>query len=127
MLEYFKDLIAYTAWADAEFFRVWKSLSQLHEDNALRLRTDHLISVQFMFLNAILDQPYAMRAADSPLPEFTQLHQRSKESHEKWNNLIGKLALVDLEKPIRASWFRNVPVQPTFGEAITQAVMHTQH
>jgi uncharacterized damage-inducible protein DinB len=127
MLEYFKDLIAYTAWADSEFFRVWKSVVTLREDHDLRVRTDHLVSVQFAFLYAIQDRTYDYRSPDAPAPEILDLEKRSKEVHSEWNDLVTSLSPVDLEKPIRVSWFRNIPVQPTYGEAIMQAVMHTQH
>jgi uncharacterized damage-inducible protein DinB len=119
-----RDLLTYSAWANAVFFHAWgKSPARDHEE--MRTRVGHIVGVQKAFLSILRgDQPQI--PTDGPAATFEELKAGAEISHA---GLLDALALYDsvsLTRLIKIPWIYDPPLIPVY-EALIQVVLHTQH
>jgi len=119
-----KDLLGHHAWADAMFFHAWEK-SGLLEDEDLRARTDHLVSVQEGFLKVLKGDlaPFPER----PLPSFQALKERCEASHQVFRALGLGLDEGALARTVRVPWFPDPPCVISVSDALLQVCLHSQH
>jgi uncharacterized damage-inducible protein DinB len=118
------DLLGHQAWADAMFFRAWESSSAL-EDEDLRRRTDHLVTVQEAFLRVLKGD--AVVAPERPLPAFPELKARCEATHQVFRALGRGLDEAALARTVRVPWFPDPPCVVPVSDALLQVCLHSQH
>lgn len=119
-----KDLLGHQAWADAMFFRAWEASGAL-EDEDLRTRTDHLVSVQEAFLQLLKGD--AVVLPDRPLPSFLDLKTRCESAHQVFRALGRGLDEASLGRTVRVPWFPDPPCVVSVSDLLLQVCLHTQH
>jgi uncharacterized damage-inducible protein DinB len=125
MLTFLRDLLGHAEWANAVFFHTWgKSPARDHEE--LRNRVGHIIGVQQGFLSVIRGEAPGA-PPDGPPPSYDELKARAVSSHAGLKDLVTGLQPDGLARQVRIPWFPEPPCIITVGEALTQAVMHSQH
>ena len=125
MLEFLRDLMAHSEWANAVFFHAWaKSPARDHEE--MRRRVGHIVGVQQGFLMVLRgEQPGGPPAG--PPPSFDVLKARAEASHGNLRAFVGSLTAESLERQVRIPWFPDPPCVISVAEALVQVAMHTQH
>ena len=118
------DLLGHQAWADAMLFHAWGTSGQ-QVDEELRLRTDHLVTVQEAFLQLLKGQEPDL--ADHPLPTFEALKQRCLANHEVFLALSRGLDATALARKVRVPWFPDPPCVVSVTDALLQVCLHSQH
>jgi len=119
-----KDLLGHHAWADAMFFHAWEK-SGLLEDEELRTRTDHMVSVQEGFLKVLKGDPAPF--PERPLPGFQALKDRCEASHQVFRALGLGLDEEALARTVRVPWFPDPPCVISVSDALLQVCLHSQH
>ncbi len=119
-----KDLLGHQAWADAMFFRAWEG-SEALEDEELRTRTDHQVSVQEAFLQVLKGD--AVVFPERPLPRFQELKARCEAGHQVFKALGHGLDQAALARMVRVPWFPEPPCVISVSDALLQVCMHSQH
>jgi uncharacterized damage-inducible protein DinB len=127
VLNYLRELLQYTEWADAEFLRSWKTLPAAHSDHEMLVRADHHAQVQSAFLKLLKSEDAPRPSSDSEPPELQTILENTKDNHRHWGEYIRTVSQDDLSKPLNAPWFAQRPIKPTYLETITQVVMHCMH
>jgi uncharacterized damage-inducible protein DinB len=125
MIDYLRDLMHYTEWANAVFFHQWAK-SPDRDQEEMRQRVGHVIGVQDGFL-AVLRGDAPGRPPDGPPPSFETLHTRAIESHAKLRAFTAGLDSEGLGRQVQIPWFPDPPCRITVGQALVQVAMHTQH
>jgi uncharacterized damage-inducible protein DinB len=119
-----KDLLSHHAWADAMFFHAWEK-SGLLEDEELRTRTDHQVSVQEGFLKVLKGD--AAPPPERPLPGFQELKRRCEAGHQVFQALGHGLDETALARTVRVPWFPDPPCVISVSDALLQVCLHSQH
>jgi uncharacterized damage-inducible protein DinB len=118
------DLLGHQAWADAMFFRAWEASGAL-EDEDLRSRTDHLVTVQEAFLRVLKGD--AVVLPERPLPVFQDLKARCEAAHQVFRALGRGLDEAALSRTVRVPWFPDPPCVVSVSDALLQVCLHSQH
>jgi uncharacterized damage-inducible protein DinB len=125
MLEFMRDLMAHSEWANAVFFHAWaKSPARDHEE--MRRRVAHIVGVQQGFLMVLRDEQPGGPPAGPP-PSFDEIKTRAASSHAGLRDLGAGLQPDGLSRTVRIPWFPEPPCVITVAQALVQAAMHTQH
>ena len=124
MIGSLKDLLAHQAWADATFFWAWGNSTAL-DDEELRTRTEHLVSVQEAFLQVLKGDASAI--SERPLPGFSELKSRCEASHQVFRALGRGLDEASLDRVVHVPWFPDPPCLISVTDALLQVCLHSQH
>lgn len=120
-----RDLMDYMEWANAVFFHTWgKSPARDHEE--MRQRVGHLVGVQQGFLS-ILKGEQPKGPPGGPPPEFIELQERARTSHQGLREFAAQPDSASLAREVHVPWFPDPPCKISVAQAMMQAVMHTQH
>jgi uncharacterized damage-inducible protein DinB len=119
-----QDLLRHQAWADAHFFGAWEA-SGAQEDEDLRQRADHILSVQEIFRKLIQGERPELN--QGPPPIFADLKARCVASHEALEALAAGLGEAELARTLRVPFFPEPPCVIPVQDALLQACMHSQH
>lgn len=136
MLEHLRDLLNHMAWADAQFFYAWSKGPV--EDEELRERWAHVLGTATFFTEILRgehDLPWDKILSgqvrppwlDQPLKSFDELKSLTLANHGKLASTLAGWDEAALEKKVHVPWFPDPPCVLTAGEALMQAVLHTQH
>jgi uncharacterized damage-inducible protein DinB len=125
MLEFLRELLAHSEWADAAFFRAWEA-SPAGEHEELRRRVDHVIMVQRAFRSILGGGPPPW-PNDGPPPSFDELRSMSEEAHRGLSEFAAGLDEPVLARTVRLPWFPEPPCVVTLAEGLVQVAMHSQH
>ncbi|HWE37556.1 MAG TPA: DinB family protein [Isosphaeraceae bacterium] len=125
MLEFLRELLGHSEWADAAFFQAWGA-SPARENEELRRRVDHIITVQRAFLS-ILGGGQPLWPSDGPPPGFEELKTRSEEAHRGLRTFAAGLDPEAIARTVRLPWFPEPPCVLTVAEGLVQVALHTQH
>lgn len=136
MLENLRDLLNHMAWADGQFFHAWSTGPE--EDVELRERWSHVLGTAAFFTEIIRgehDLPWdKIRSGevkppwlDEPLKSHGDLKSLTQANHAKLAATMAGWDGASLGQNIRIPWFPDPPCVISLGEAVLQAVMHTQH
>jgi uncharacterized damage-inducible protein DinB len=125
MLEFLRELLAHSEWADAAFIRAWGA-SPAREHEELRRRMDHIIMVQRAFRSILGGGPPSW-PKDGPPPGFDELKTMSEEAHRGLREFAAGLDGPALARTVRLPWFPEPPCDITVAEGLVQVAMHTQH
>ena len=125
MIEFLRDLMAHSEWANAVFFHTWgKSPARDHEE--MRRRVDHILGVQQGFLSVLRGETTGGPTVGPP-PTFEALKTRAESGHAGLREFTAALAPAGLTRTVQIPWFPDPPCVVTVAEALVQAAMHTQH
>ncbi len=136
MLEHLRDLLNHMAWADAQFFYAW--FKGPVEDEELRERWAHILDTAAYFIEIVRgehDLPWDKIKSgevrppwlDQPLKSFKELKSLAQANHAKLAATLEQWNEASLEQKVLIPWFPEPPCVINIGEALLQAVMHTQH
>src|SRR5262249_5801598 len=111
--------------ADMSMLRAVREHPPAMEDENVRTILLHILQVQRMFLAVCSKQPYDYHQESQVPSSFDELEQRFRETHPQEIALVDNLDGEALSKLVefapRPQW------RITTGEALLQAVMHSQH
>lgn len=125
MLDFVRELLAHSEWADAVFFRTWeKSPARDHEE--LRRRVEHILDVQRAFRSMLGGGPPITPANDPP-PPFDDLKAAAVASHAGLREFAAALDPAALAHTVRIPFFPDPPCVVSVAEGLVQVAMHTQH
>ncbi|MBI1752774.1 MAG: DinB family protein [Acidobacteria bacterium] len=119
-----KDLLAHQAWADAKFFSAWQR-SGLLQDEELRIRADHQVTVLEAFLQLLKGGDMAL--PERPTADCLELRARCEAAHEVYLALGHSLDKATLERTLRVPWFPDPPCVLSVSDILMQVCMHSQH
>ncbi|WLT33090.1 DinB family protein [Geothrix sp. PMB-07] len=119
-----KDLLAHQAWADAKFFSAWQR-SGLLQDEELRIRADHQVTVLEAFLHLLKGGEVAL--PERPIAGFHELQARCGAAHQVYLALGHSLDSTTLERTLRVPWFPEPPCVLSVADLLLQVCMHSQH
>lgn len=133
-LETLQELFRHMEWADA---KVWTVVLAHHEaadvDSSLKVRLYHIHMVQRAFLNVWQNVQFKPVPA-SNFPDLQSLLGWAREGSAEFNEYIGGLAGMDLERPIIMPWIEMFEARlgrkadaPTFHETLLQVAMHSTY
>lgn len=122
-----RDVYAHQAWADAEQWRAVAACPAARDDEAVRARLHHIHLVQRSFVWTVGDRavPFPM-TGPADFPTFDALRAYAREVHALIDGALGRLSDADLAGAVAIPWFQERPLTITRGEALLQAVMHSQ-
>jgi uncharacterized damage-inducible protein DinB len=121
-----KDLFLHQTWADARHWRAFGSRPVVFEDKALWDRLHHIHAVQLGFLAVARGEAYSFtKPGDYPDPGA--LREEARRGHEAAIAYVSHATPEDLARLAVIPWFKDAPRQITIGEALHQAVMHSQY
>lgn len=125
MLDFLRQLMAHSEWANAVFFHAWgKSPCRDHEE--LRRRLDHLVGVQQGFLS-ILQGERPGGPPGGPAASYDELKARAQASHRGLRDFAAALTPETMTRTVQVPWFPDPPCVITVAEALVQVAMHSQH
>ena len=136
MLDHLRDLLNHMAWADAVFFHAWSKGPQ--EDEELRQRWTHVLGTATLFTEIVrseCDLPWDKILSgevrppwvDEPLKSYDVLKSLTQANHVKLAATLATWGDDALDRKVHIPWFPDPPCVISVGEALVQAVMHTQH
>lgn len=127
MLSLIRDLHAHQAWADAEQWRAVAACPAARDDEAVRARLHHIHLVQHTFIWTVGDRaaPFGMTSA-ADFETFDALRAYARKVHALIDGELARLSDADLAGTVAIPWFEERPLAITRGEALLQAVMHSQ-
>ncbi len=126
MLDELRDLYAHMAWADAVHWHVIGKHEVAREDDAVRQRAHHIVSVHRAFHSIIRGEAPPLRE----LSEYGSLDEVRAEVisfHEEAASFLESADEARLTPEIEVPWFRNPPCRISTKEAMTQVTMHSQN
>ena len=127
MLNQFRELARYQEWADSQFFKSWKELSQAHDDKEIRLLTDHFTNVQKFFLHLLHEEKVDLPDRNAAPGVMDELLQRCRQNHARLDNYLSVLSSEKLSATLYIPWFPGGNFKPTVSEVLLQVILHTQH
>jgi uncharacterized damage-inducible protein DinB len=125
MLDFLRELLAHSEWANAVFFHTWAK-SPAREHDELRQRVAHVLGVQDGFL-AVLTGKAPDRPLDAPPASYEELKKRAIASHRGLREFVATLTSDGLARTVQIPWFPDPPCVISVAEALVQVAMHTQH
>ncbi len=126
MLEELRDLYAHMAWADAVHWHVVGKHEAARDDEAVRGRIHHIVTVQRAFHSLIRGEAPKFRE----LSEYESLEEVRKEVvsfHEEAAGFLESADEARLGAKIEVPWFREPAGRVSTKEAMTQVAMHSQN
>lgn len=119
------DLLAHSAWANAEFLSAWLA-SPCRDHEELRRRLHHVLVVQNGFVALLRADPFDGAPPTTP-PSSAELADAVSASHDELLALVSSLDESALARTVTVPWFTNPPCVITAGQALHQVVLHTHH
>lgn len=127
MTSILRDMFRHQEWADAELWTALAGHPPARDDEALRRRLHHLHQVQRAFVWTVggrVAQFVVTKPED--FGSFDALRDYARESLDEFRLLVDSLSDRQLEAPVSIVWFNDPPLTLKVGEALAQAVMHSQ-
>jgi len=121
-----RDLYAHQAWADALHWRALESHPGALEDPAIRERLHHIHLVQRAFQAIERGEPLR-RTSLSDYAEMADLKAEARRYHESVVPFVASVSEARLAERVVVPWFQDPPLELILGEAMLQAVMHSQY
>lgn len=124
MLQTIRDLFRHEAWADAEHLRAIQAHQVASQDPEIQRRLNHMHECQKWYLAQFKGERPDSGDSAGPLP-LGELCHSIGEYQKGIRELLDSIADDQLERVIDFP----LPEKPqaTFGEAMLQVVMHSQH
>lgn len=123
-----RDLYGHQAWADAEHWRAAMAAPQVTGDTAWFERQHHIHLVQRVFLRLARGEDIApTKPGDFTVPS---LRIDAMRYHRQIEEFLGSVSDARLDEVVELPWAKDSPQHDapiTIGQALLQAVMHSQH
>lgn len=125
MIEMLRSLYAHQAWADAAIFSAVRKNTCAAEDKRLLGTLHHISLVQRFFLSRFLDRPFDVQRELLQTPALNDYEQLFRATHSDFFTIVNHLDQAELSRVIEIPHLPDS--HPTFAEALTQVVMHSQY
>jgi len=126
MLEELRDLYAHMAWADAVHWHVVGKHEAAREDDAVRTRIHHIVTVQRAFHSLIRGEAPEIREL-SDYGSFDEVRTEVVSFHEEAAGFLESADEARLAAEIDVPWFQEPACRVSTKEAMTQVAMHSQN
>jgi uncharacterized damage-inducible protein DinB len=122
-LQTLQEMARHQAWADAEYWKVFRGDARLVEDPGIRKRLNHMVTASEML----------QMLARGETPDFGQMKDREsaedleaamQKAHE---GLAATLASIDLDRIVKLPRGPKGPFEAPAGVLLLQALTHSQH
>jgi uncharacterized damage-inducible protein DinB len=124
MLSTLQQLIAYEAWADAQYLHVLFIYERVYADEGIRNKLEHIHTVQRIYLAILRGEKVDFASYSQPFPTPEALAASFREYHAAMREFAAGWTEEWLASPLPIDWFKNHT--PTKGEAIMQVLLHGQ-
>lgn len=126
MKEVLRDLFGHQAWADALHWRALESHPGALDDSEIRQRLHHIHLVQRAFF-AIERGELVTRTSLADYRDLAELKADARRYHEAAASFIDSVSQERLAERMAVPWFKDPPLELCVGEAMLQALMHSQY
>ena len=120
-----QDLVAHLRWADAVAFHALGKCPAAQETTDVRERLFHTAWVAHAFAGILRGEPAGY--PPSEIPPFRELRALTRTAGEGLQAWVDGATEAELERVVHIPWFPDPPLHIPAREALTQAVMHSQH
>jgi uncharacterized damage-inducible protein DinB len=124
MLSTLRQLIAYEAWADAQYLHVLFIYERAYADVGLRSKFEHIHSLQRLYLALLKGEKVNSAKYAQPFATPEALAASFREYHAAISQFAAGWTEQWLSEPLRIEWLMNNT--PTRGEAVLQSILHGQ-
>jgi uncharacterized damage-inducible protein DinB len=124
MLSTLRQLIAYEAWADAQYLHVLFIYERVYADEGIRSKLEHIHTVQRIYLAMLRGEKVDFANYTQPFPTPEALAASFREYHTAMREFAAGWTEQWLSEPLPIDWFKNH--KPTRGEAMMQVILHGQ-
>lgn len=119
------ELYAHQEWADSKILEAVKAHPGAAEDQDLRTRLHHIVTVQRGFLAVLQNSPFDVAAEMRAPGSFAELEARFHEAHAGAAEFVGSIDEVAAARMIDMPWIPGLRL--SVWQAMLQMVMHSQH
>ena len=119
------DLYRHQEWADAELWRAVAAWPAAVADKAVLQRWHHIHLVQRAFLSIVTKRDVELSKPED-FADAAALRGYARAYHRQVIPLVESLTPEQLAEMLVVPWFKEPPIRINVGEALLQAVMHSQ-
>jgi len=119
------DLYRHQEWADAELWWAVAACPAAVADKALLQRWHHIHLVQRAFYSIVTKRDVEVTKPED-FADAAALREYARAYHQQIIPLVESLTATQLAEMLAVPWFKEPPILINVGEALLQAVMHSQ-
>lgn len=126
MADLLKDLLAHSAWADAEHWRALEACRGALEDPAIRVRLHHIHEAERAFLALARHEPLRLTPLED-LPSVAPPVSDVRACHEAMLAWLEAATPVQLDEELTLPFRSDRPIVATVRELLAQAATHSHY